>query len=393
MNILFYRYGSICEPDILECFIESGHNIVEVKDEIENKNITYQDTLSIVERVLNDSSCDCIFSINYYPALSDICNVYHIRYICWTVDSPVLELFDKSITNPWNRVFIFDREQYNDIHHLNPNCIFHYPLAVNINTKQAVITKARTTGTASKYASDISFVGSMYSEKSPLSINPPTSEHLRGFIDGLAESQMKIYGYYFINSVLGEDAVNEFINGVPGYNQIPKMEYLSDKDLISQYYLGNYISVLERHALLKNLNKSFNISVYTASDLSSIPSLNSRGTCNSLTEMPIIFNNSKINLNPTARCIRSGIPLRALDIMACEGFMLSNYQPELCELFTPNEDFIFYDSIEAVPELINYYLEHNNERTEIAHNGFEKVKNSYNYLIRLNGLLLKAFEI
>lgn len=73
--------------------------------------------------------------------------------------------------------------------------------------------------------------------------------------------------------------------------------------------------------------------------------------------------------------------------------MLSNYQPELCELFIPNENFVFYDSIEAMPNIVNYYLDHESEKIEISHNGFSKAKDNYNYLLRLNTLLLKAFEV
>ena len=37
MNILFYRYGSICEPDLIEAFREYGLNVVEDRTEITNK--------------------------------------------------------------------------------------------------------------------------------------------------------------------------------------------------------------------------------------------------------------------------------------------------------------------------------------------------------------------
>ena len=78
--------------------------------------------------------------------------------------------------------------------------------------------------------------------------------------------------------------------------------------------------------------------------------------------------------------------------MACGGFMLSNYQSELCELFVPGEHFACYDSLEQVPDIVAYYLEHEKERKEIAHNAYLKVKDEYSYELRLNRLLLTAFE-
>lgn len=37
MKILFYRYGSICEPDILEAAQELGHTVTIIDEEISNK--------------------------------------------------------------------------------------------------------------------------------------------------------------------------------------------------------------------------------------------------------------------------------------------------------------------------------------------------------------------
>jgi len=37
MKILFYRYGSICEPDIIEGFEELGHTVSQITEEITNK--------------------------------------------------------------------------------------------------------------------------------------------------------------------------------------------------------------------------------------------------------------------------------------------------------------------------------------------------------------------
>ena len=33
MHILFYRYGSICEPDVIEAFQELGHTVEEICEE------------------------------------------------------------------------------------------------------------------------------------------------------------------------------------------------------------------------------------------------------------------------------------------------------------------------------------------------------------------------
>lgn len=392
MNILFYRYGSICEEDILRCFKESGHKCTTIEDEITDKSITGADTLRLVEGALSDSQYDCVFTVNFYPSISDLCNIYHIRYISWIVDSPVLELFSVSIRNPWNRVFVFDRAQYEDIHAFNPECIFHYPLAVDAESKQEVIRQAKGNNTALKYRSDITFVGSLYTEKDPMSDMSGIPEYTKGYLDALSEAQLRVYGYYFIQDQLNDSVIGEFATSKKDYYVMKGDNLLTDRILVGQYYLGNHITALERERMISYLSGRYSVDVYTRSDTSGIGNANCRGGCNTLKEMPVIFHESRINLNPTSKAIRSGIPLRVFDIFACEGFVLSNYQTELCELFIPGEDFVYYESMEQIPELIDYYLEHEEIRREIAHNGYMKVREEYSYMTRLNRLLLQAFE-
>lgn len=392
MNILFYRYGSICEEDILNCFKESGHACVTIEDEITDKSITGADTLKLVDERLSKGSFDCIFTINFYPSISDLCNVYHIRYICWIVDSPVLELFSVSINNPWNRVFVFDKALYEDIKDYNPKCIFHYPLAVDTRSKEKAIKEAVNNGSASRYQSNISFVGSLYTEKDPMSDMRGIPDYTKGYLDGLSEAQLRVYGYYFVQEQLTNEIIKTFKECKNDYYTMKADNYLTDRVLIGQYYLGNHITALERERLIALIAEKYPIDVYTRSNTSKIKAANCRGGCETLTQMPVIFHEGRININPTSKAIRTGIPLRVFDIFACEGFMISNYQSELCELFVPGEDFVYYESIEQVPELAGYYLEHENERREIAHNGYIKVKEQYSYMVRLNRLLLKAFE-
>ena len=40
MKVLLYRYGSICEPDIIDGMNELGHDVLEITDEIYNKELS-----------------------------------------------------------------------------------------------------------------------------------------------------------------------------------------------------------------------------------------------------------------------------------------------------------------------------------------------------------------
>ena len=110
------------------------------------------------------------------------------------------------------------------------------------------------------------------------------------------------------------------------------------------------------------------------------------------TQMPLVFANSKINLNITAKSIRSGLPLRIFDVLGAGGFLITNYQSELPEIFSIGKDLVAYESPEHLKELCTYYLWHEDERLEIAHNGYETIAKYHTYDIRLLQIIDKAFS-
>ena len=81
MNILFYRYGSICEPDIIDAFKQLGNTVDEITIEIYNKNFTPSDGVSLLSDTLFLHTYDFVFSINFYPFISEVCNIFKIRYL------------------------------------------------------------------------------------------------------------------------------------------------------------------------------------------------------------------------------------------------------------------------------------------------------------------------
>ena len=95
-------------------------------------------------------------------------------------------------------------------------------------------------------------------------------------------------------------------------------------------------------------------------------------------------------MNITLKCLQTGIPLRALDIMGCGGFLLSNYQEEFLDWFVPGEDFVYYEDFGDAYEKAAFYLENSDLRKQIALNGYSKVKEHFSYEERLNFIASKC---
>ena len=400
MKALIYRYGSICEPDIIDGFRELGIEVSEIDIEVHDKTVLPKQTVEIVSNYLQDNPVDFVFSINFYPALSEVCNIFHIRYFSWTVDSPVLEIFTKSISNEWNRTFLFDMAQYNELIGYNPDRIFHLPLAANPAKMRERIEQATGEGFSvgssihNKFAHDISFVGSLYSEKCPYNDINGISDYATGYLQGMINAQQNVYGYYFVDEALPDSIIKEIKENTPDFDRLKDYDnYITDRIIASQFYVASKITANERFTLMKSLSEKLDMHIYTASDTKEIPKLHNHGTCSTLTEMPVIFNSSKININTTSKAIRSGIPLRVFDILSCGGFVLSNYQPELLEFFNPGQDLVMYSSIDECVDLCRYYLEHDNERREIALSGYETLCKFHTYKIRLAQMITTGFEV
>lgn len=391
MNILFYRYGSICEPDIIASFKHLGFEITEDTREVYNKQLLPSDCIKGLNELLKQDTYSFVFSINFFPSVSDVCNIWGIPYLCLIVDSPVLELFSTSLANPCNKIFLFDRQLYNDFHHINPDGIFHIPLATNVRDNYATATMASAADRA-RFSSDISFIGSLYSEKC-LYNQITLPEKMRGYVDGLIEAQLLVYGYNFIEECVTPELIEAFCKVRPELINFPDSMKVDTKAVIAQHIISVKVAEQERLRYLKVLSEHYNVDLYTGSDTSSMPLIHNRGFAKTNTEMPIIFHQSKINLNLTAKSIRSGLSLRIFDVLGCEGFLITNYQAELPEHFNIGEDLEAYTSLDDLMGKCEYYLSHDKERREIAHNGFEKVKKYHTYDIRLTQMLEIAFGL
>lgn len=397
MKIIFHRYGSICEPDIIDAFQALGLEVIEADTEITCKTIEPTERIRLLAEAVLTHKPAFVFSLNYFPYISDICERLQVLYVALSVDCPVLELFSSTIRNAHNRIFLFDYNQYLQIHEENPTCIFYLPLAANIERWEQI--------KAGDVSYDVSFVGSLYTEKSPYSALA-LSDFWQGFGDGLIEAQLKLPGLALLEHALTKEYVqvlkeaaflgaNSSFRSVATpinyFHAIPDSFADTDAYVAANYILGMRVSELERIRTLNLLAEQFDLHLFTRSDTTVLKRVHCHGGVTTHREMPLVFKSSKINLNITIRSIQTGLSQRIWDILGCGGFLLSNYQAEIPEYFEIGRDLECYESIPELKEKIAYYLAHDDIRREIAANGFQKVKEAHTWLNRIVTLLNVVF--
>lgn len=388
MDCLIYRYNNVYECSVIDTFNRFGLNCIEelsgMASYANDKSRIEVISEHIVTHIKDNNPLLFVFSINFFPDISEVCERLGVLYVCWSVDCPVLELFSNSIRNKHNRIFLFDRAQYNRISPYNPDCTFYLPLATDLQQWDKVLSSVSEED-LQKYSSDISFVGSLYNEKNPIG-KLELDEHTRGFVDAVVASQIPIFGSFILENSLTDDITAGIVTDKP-VEPVSGFVEPVDRYVAANNYLAIQTAVKERTLTLNMLSEKYNVSLYTGSDTSALPMVHNMGTAETLTEMPKIFRLSKINLNMTLRSINTGIPLRVFDVLGCGGFLISNYQEELLEYFDPGVDLEIYASLEELCDKCKFYLEHDDIRNRIALNGYNKIKASHTIEIRMAKML------
>lgn len=396
MKILFPHWKSFGVEDITEAFEKLGHTVVQYENEPANYRIDPK-YKSAFKKYIRSENIELVFTSNYFPVISDACNDTGIIYISWCYDSPLVLTYSKTIFNPCNRIFIFDSQMASEIKALGAQNVYYMPMAVNAER----LSKMSATPEQKKIIeADVSFVGSLYTEKHTLYDRMTKLDaHTRGYLEGVMASQMLVYGYSFIENTLTPQIIKKMQEAMPLETTPGGMETVAYT--YANYFLCRKMTQTERTEILDELSKlllhittsdgraAIPLKLYTPAPTPFLSDVQNMGTIHYMYEMPLVFQNSKINLNITLRSIKSGIPLRAMDIMGAGGFLLTNYQDDFNLHFTDGEDFVSYSSREDLYTKIVYFLTHENERKEIAANGCKKVRANHTYEKSLAAMLEK----
>ena len=389
MKILFIEWQSFGNNDIKEAFTLEGHEVIcyPFSNKDGRRDADIEKDLS---SVLRKETPDVVFSFNYFPVISSVCKKEEIRYISWIYDSPYVMLYSFTVINPCNVIYVFDKELYMEFHNAGIQTVHYMPMAANTERLDKLVAHDEDMSTSSAssqptYLYDISFVGSLYTEEHNFFDRMTTlSDYTKGYLDAIMSAQMKRQGYNFLQESLSPimDDLYQALPMDPNPDGVESKEYL-----YAQYVINRKITGLERTELIRTVTERFHFDLFTPNKDFTMPNLANHGTTDYYSRMPLVFKQSKINLNISLRSIKSGIPLRAFDILGSGGFLLSNFQADFLDDFIPGEDFDYYESKEDLLAKLEYYLNHDDERAAIAQNGHDKVAANHTFRHRVREML------
>ena len=381
MHILMYRWKAYNYKDIEQTFLAMGYTVDNIQQELGNYDIEPEFEQKLAQQI-RTHHYDMVFTVNYFAVISNVCEREGLPYVSWTCDNPLISMYHESVFHDCNYIFTFDKTNYLEFKGMGVKHIWYLPLAVDTNRLDTILSGSDD---LFQYRGDIAFVGSLYERNSYDKMKHSLPEYLRGYFDATMEAQMNISGGNIIEAMLTTDILEQ----LEQYFKLEKSEEsFSNLGLIFQTtVLGFKIAELQRRRALTELSKFFKVNVYSNSDVSSLCLVQYMGSVDYWSEMPKVFHESKINLNFTIPNIKSGIPLRAWDVLGSGGFLLTNYQAEIPLYFEEGKDLVCFDGVDDLREKTDYYLNHEGERQRIARSGYEKVKAHHSYYNRLTQIL------
>ena len=106
-----------------------------------------------------------------------------------------------------------------------------------------------------------------------------------------------------------------------------------------------------------------------------------------ISDLPFIYNYAGVNVNVTMEQGITSLNMRVFDVMACEGFLVSDYKSDFEELFDMDKEIVCYRHVDELRELTDFYLKNDAARREIARAGRRRVLREHSYKQRAKFIL------
>lgn len=378
-NILIYIHTSDKEFSISSNLTELDYHCVEFAEGFQDEHNDADFVMKLLH-CMRTENIDLVLSKGYFPLLATACEMQKTPYAAWIYDLPDNSLLSKTVLYQHNYLFCFDSVYAQWLLRMGCCHVFHFPLAVDTDAFAKCIQKGITTD----YIADISYVGSLHSAGTGWLDMEGIPEYAKGYISGIEEAQIRVYGYNFVKEMISDEMARD-IQQKAGL-QLGDMYFDSPTQRVADL-INQEITQKERMQIIKKLSENHQVHLYTDSHYEGMGNIKLCSAAGSQRDMASLFQNSKINLNITSKTIEAGIPQKVLDILACGGFCISNYQTETADFFEDGKELVMYTDMEDLTQKVEWYLRHDEERAAIARAGCRKVKEHFSMRERLKDML------
>jgi len=300
-----------------------------------------------------------------------------IERIAWCFDDPFRSIRNDEFYACLDRIFCFDPYLTKRLSRESPIPVDYLPAAASFDEEQQGQAPLGVPDTI-----ELSFVGSTGLQRFDdrllhwIGEKNQSFQTLKTFIDGYLQKGENI-PYEELLSLNGP---------IPGAEGLSRIRILED---IATFLVRlHYLSVLLDTPARIYGDRGWSISALTGE----ISRLYQGKPLDYTCETPWVYRHSRINLNTfNVQCVDSPT-VRIFDVMACGGFMLTEYRPFLESIFKIGEEIEVFRTRRELRDKVDYYLSHPEERAKIARAGQICVLKGHRYRHRLQELFNNIIE-
>jgi len=356
--------GYFIQREVARAFRNLGWRVIPVKVEPQD---------GYVERLLTaiiSYKPDLLFTVNHIGfdsggAVASIITQIELPTISWFVDSPAYILLGApGAVSPMIITPVWERSELPLLKSFGFDQPFHLPLAVDPDVMRVGIDSAIDT--------NVGFVGDSMTAASAKWLNRlPTNDTNDLMID------------FCVKALLKDRQNSPFHPDIPvSWTELDRLNFASSVVLeATRRY---------RHSTLALLADD-NLSVWgDAGWEGSLPSnVKLFPVVDYYRELPAVYHQTAINLNFTSLQMPTAVNQRVFDAPAAGGFLLTDDQDDLHQLFQ-NDEIATFSTPAELPERVRYFRSRPSEREAICSRASSRILSEHTYLHRVRHLLAEA---
>ena len=384
MKIL-YVYGLSTEKNIVQTLRKLKCDVMEYPEVQDTSNMDEEKINALVAYV-KEHGITHLMSIHLIYNVAVAAYWAGIKYISVIWDAPYLKAYTVmgTLDNIWYSAF--DKLDAERMRQGGCPHVMYQPLSVN---RENILAWKKRFLAERRYIHDISLIANLYEDNAYDRCLDLLPENMQAYFRSIFEEAA--FKWDGVNRVYGKTGqeILEYMKLVSPTLKINNPYNVEDVRDFEAMYLIRKLANIERVCVLNLLAEDHDVYLYTYSEVDEtlMPKVHRRPPVQVGEATSFIYAGTKINLNIALKGIEGGTTQRIMDIMGAGGFVLTNYCEETAELFEEDKEIVMFRTPEELIQKVDYYLEHEEEREQIARAGHERAMNDYTYEKKIKKLL------
>jgi len=376
VRVLLVDFDYFLTREVERAVVRAGHRVAAVTL---RKGDTGEVIVSRLMKTILDFRPDFLLTINHLGfdedgVLTSFIESIELPVASWYVDSPnlIIKSFKENVSS-FTSLFLWDKGYIQDMQSVGFEAVHYLPLATDEKIFRPLGGRQKK-GRA--FACEVGFVGN--------SMVVPTEERLskvdpefHPLVNRLAEQCLRRRASFDEHMERLDEADRVRVDGLTVSSRVNLEAAVLWKT--TQRYRLQCVEQL----------CGFDLQIHGDKGWKALLNGNGRvgKPLNYYKEVPVYYNRCIVNFNATNLQMGAAVNQRVFDVPACGAFLLTDHQEALGEAFEIGKEVIAFDEVEAISDLVRFYLRNPGEREAIAARGRKRVLQEHTYRHRLSHVI------